>query len=240
MYSAIVLEDILEVLQITNAYPELELVAQRGICSLDCLVASSEYMHFNDCVNENEIGADQLATLAGRMFPNGKISSIGAFNIDGYVGYKDDRQHMVCDFAPVILGPQGGHVHCDAASIEWYYLGEKVLTNSGVYEYTAGERCYARSTAAHSTLSVEGYEQSEVWGAFRLGRTAHVELLEEAIGLDKYRWRGMVRYFDRGRPLVHLREVELIPSGLRISDQLDAKSHSIMYQAVVYFHLHLI
>ena len=36
------------------------------------------------------------------MFSDGEISTVGAFNIEGYVGYKDDA-NMVCDFAPVIL-----------------------------------------------------------------------------------------------------------------------------------------
>ena len=62
-----------------------------GARSLDCLVAGSEYMHFNDSVNENEIGADQLATEAGRVFSDGEISTVGAFNIEGHVGYKDTQ-----------------------------------------------------------------------------------------------------------------------------------------------------
>jgi uncharacterized heparinase superfamily protein len=50
---------------------------------------------------------------------------------------------------------------------------QRVIVDSGVFEYEAGDmREYVRSTAAHNTISVDGAEQSEIWGAFRVGRRA--------------------------------------------------------------------
>ena len=51
--------------------------------------------------------------------------------------------------------------------------GQRVVVDTGVSEYEPGEqRHYARSTKAHNTVSVDGGEQSEIWGAFRVARRA--------------------------------------------------------------------
>jgi uncharacterized heparinase superfamily protein len=73
------------------------------------------------------------------------------------------------------IGPsyQPGHMHCDFLSYELMFSKKRVIVDSGVFEYEDGEmRAYVRSTAAHNTVSVDGAEQSEVWGAFRVGRRA--------------------------------------------------------------------
>ena len=70
-----------------------------------------------------------------------------------------------------------GHVHCDALSFECYVDGEPYIANSGTFEYAAGERRrHDRSTAAHNTVMVNGHEQSECWGQFRVARRAKTEL----------------------------------------------------------------
>jgi hypothetical protein len=51
--------------------------------------------------------------------------------------------------------------------------GERIIVDSGVYEYEAGRwRDYFRSTRAHNTVEVKEENQSEVWSSFRLGKRA--------------------------------------------------------------------
>jgi uncharacterized heparinase superfamily protein len=73
------------------------------------------------------------------------------------------------------IGPdyQPGHAHCDTLSYELAIDGRRVIVDSGVFDYEpSSERGYARSTRAHNTVVVDGEEQSEIWGVFRVARRA--------------------------------------------------------------------
>lgn len=66
-----------------------------------------------------------------------------------------------------------GHAHADMFSYELMVNGQRLVVDSGIHEYTAGSwRNYFRSTKAHNTVEVEGQNQSEVWGSFRVARRA--------------------------------------------------------------------
>jgi uncharacterized heparinase superfamily protein len=65
------------------------------------------------------------------------------------------------------------HAHADLLSFELSLFGRRVIVDSGVCEYANGPwRDYCRSTRAHNTLQVDGQDQAEIWGSFRLGRRA--------------------------------------------------------------------
>jgi uncharacterized heparinase superfamily protein len=65
------------------------------------------------------------------------------------------------------------HAHADSLTYELTIAGQRIVVDSGVYEYKAGPwRDYFRSTRAHSTVEVAGENQSEVWDSFRVGRRA--------------------------------------------------------------------
>lgn len=82
-----------------------------------------------------------------------------------------------CIFDCGKLGPdyQPGHGHCDALSFVWAHQGQRVIVDSGVDDYYRQDqwRAYYRSTRAHNTIEIDGKEQSEIWGNFRVGRRAH-------------------------------------------------------------------
>jgi uncharacterized heparinase superfamily protein len=47
------------------------------------------------------------------------------------------------------------------------------VVDTGVFEYEPGQlRHHVRSTLAHNTVSIDGDEQSEIWGEFRVARRA--------------------------------------------------------------------
>lgn len=65
------------------------------------------------------------------------------------------------------------HAHADLLTYELCVANERVIVDSGVYRYAAGDwRNYFRSTRAHNTVEVAGQNQSEVWDSFRVGRRA--------------------------------------------------------------------
>ncbi len=72
---------------------------------------------------------------------------------------------------------QPGHAHCDALSFELSVRGQRVVTDTGVFEYQPGpHRDHARSTAAHATVQINGNEQAETWAAHRIGGRPDVAL----------------------------------------------------------------
>jgi uncharacterized heparinase superfamily protein len=84
------------------------------------------------------------------------------------------------------IGPsyQPGHTHCDFLSYELMVANLRLIVDTGVCEYDPGpSRKYCRSTEAHNTVSVDGGEQSEIWGEFRVARRA--EKIDAKITSDK-------------------------------------------------------
>ncbi|MBW2695144.1 MAG: heparinase II/III family protein [Deltaproteobacteria bacterium] len=74
---------------------------------------------------------------------------------------------------------QPGHAHCDALGFELSCGDQRVVTDTGVFEYVPGERRdRARATLAHATLEVGDAEQAETWAAHRIGGRPCVELDE--------------------------------------------------------------
>ncbi|CUQ65391.1 heparinase II/III family protein [Candidatus Nitrospira inopinata] len=96
-----------------------------------------------------------------------------AYPDSGYFIVANGNDRLVIDGG--LIGPdyQPGHAHCDTLSYELAIDGRRVIVDSGVYDYEASpERAYARSTRAHNTVMVDGVEQSEIWGVFRVARRA--------------------------------------------------------------------
>jgi uncharacterized heparinase superfamily protein len=92
-------------------------------------------------------------------------------------GYAIFRPHdgasLVVDVGAPCPDYLPAHAHADMFSFELCLGGRRVVVDSGVYTYEAGQwRDYFRSTRAHNTVEVEGENQSEVWSTFRVGRRA--------------------------------------------------------------------
>lgn len=89
------------------------------------------------------------APIKSKAFPHG-----------GYYIMKHEDNHVFICCAPLGLQGRGGHSHNDALSFELVLRGEKVITDSGSYNYTGDykARNYYRSTAAHNAPYIEGVE----------------------------------------------------------------------------------
>jgi hypothetical protein len=79
-----------------------------------------------------------------------------------------DRAAIGPDYLP-------GHAHADTLSFELSLFGQRVVVNSGTSVYGSdANRQQERSTAAHSTVVIDGQDSSEVWSGFRVARRASV------------------------------------------------------------------
>jgi uncharacterized heparinase superfamily protein len=113
---------------------------------------------------------------------------------------------------------QPGHVHGDALSLELSLGATRVLVDAGVGTYAIGpERSYARSTAAHNTVSVGAGtdDQHELWASHRVGARGHAETLACA----DHRLVGRVQ--GHSSPAAHRRTIEHRDGTIHITDVLE-------------------
>ena len=117
---------------------------------------------------------DYAERVIGYKLPHRSTSlAIKDFSASGYYVCRNASDMIIIDCG--LIGPdyQPGHAHCDTLSYELVLNGRRVVVDSGVFDYEPSqERAYARSTRAHNTVIVDGEEQSEVWGVFRVARRA--------------------------------------------------------------------
>ena len=95
-----------------------------------------------------------------------------------------------------------------------------MLADTGTSTYEPGPvRRYERSTAAHSTVEVDGTDSTEVWGVFRAGRRARVSGLTVHTGPSGITCEAVHDGFRclPGRPLHH-RRWSLTSDELRVED----------------------
>lgn len=102
----------------------------------------------------------------------------GVLDAGGYARLAGGPFTLIASLAGPMPAYQPGHAHCDALAFELSVGRERVVTDTGVFEYEPGaRRDLARSTRAHSTLEVGGRDQAELWAAHRVGGRPRVACL---------------------------------------------------------------
>ncbi len=238
MYHSLVLEDILDLINLFNAYRSEE---QACIRTLEPSLRAS--------------AAAMLGWLSAMVHPDGDIAlfndaAIGVgpsyASLAGYGASLGVRGNDHRDASSVLLASSGygrltagawtaivdvgevgpdylpGHAHADTLSFELSFNGRRLISNSGTSTYEIGSvRAFERSTAAHNAVFIDGLDSSEVWHAFRVGRRArpieaYCAVEGEAIGIscshDGFAWVV-------GRP-IHRRKILLGSESVRWTDTI--------------------
>lgn len=144
-----------------------------GICLPD-----GEIPLFNDSALGIAPTPSQIFEYAERVIgyelPQRPMSlTANAFAASGYYVCRKAGDMIIIDCGAIGPDYNPAHAHCDTLSYELAIDGQRVVVDSGVFDYEPSwERAYARSTRAHNTVIVDGNEQSEVWGVFRVARRA--------------------------------------------------------------------
>ena len=85
-----------------------------------------------------------------------------------------NEDFLLCDIGPLACDYLPAHGHCDLLNIEASIAGQRVIVDTGTFDYEATElRQQYRSTAAHNTLQVDGIDHADTWSSFRMGRRGH-------------------------------------------------------------------
>lgn len=103
--------------------------------------------------------------------PEGPVAS-RAFPTGGYAvlqsGWGADAHQLILDAGPLGAPQSVAHGHADLLSIQVRAFGDDYLVDPGTYTYCSEPdwRDYFRSTAAHSTIRVDGCCQADPLGPF--------------------------------------------------------------------------
>jgi uncharacterized heparinase superfamily protein len=242
MYHAIILEDVLDLIQLARLFPaELEgrvsswkMLAARMLTWLaDLTHPDGEIGFFNDAAFGIARTHAELAEYSAALgvLQAGSAEALRLLEASGYVRLKSGPFWMVFDAAEIGPSYLPGHGHADVLSLEVSLDGQRLLTNGGTSSYdNDAVRNEERSTAAHGTVEIDGHSSSEVWASFRVGRRAHPfdlvagkdgEVLSAAASHDGYRWLP-------GKP-IHRRRVVLSPTVLSVTDSIAGTgNHSVL------------
>jgi uncharacterized heparinase superfamily protein len=256
MYHALALEDVLDLINVANAF--CDGVPRKRKTFVDSWTALAQQMRtwltamchpdgeisfFNDAAIGIAPSPAELERYASKVVgaPEPAAAAADSFRVlhlaqTGYVRADALDAALLLDVAPVGPDYLPGHAHADTLSFELSLFGQRVIVNGGTSRYGLGpEREAERGTPAHSTLTVDGEDSSEVWAGFRVARRARP--FDLAVSYEGQRLRVSCAHdgYRRlaGRP-VHRRVWVLQPGVLRVEDWVEGRFKS----AVARFHLH--
>ncbi len=253
MYHVISLEDVLDVLNYINGdtslassalIDHLESNARSALDFLDAiLLPDGRIPLFNDSAYGIAPDAEQIFSYANKIVhyertPPPIELSVRALSASGYYVIRDRGDMLIVDCGP--LGPsyQPGHGHCDCLSYELVINNERIVIDTGVHDYEPGpSRQHARSTAAHNTIVVDGCDQSEIWGVFRVGRRASpLGASLTKLSSSEATFAGTHDGYRRlAGGVIHRRSVSYSSGVWRLEDIIEGRGHHSLQSRV---HLH--
>lgn len=254
MYHSICVTDYLDVLnlaQSSQAAIHLEdtgqfrqkITASLNFLNAICL-SDSEIPLFNDSAFGIAPTPTQIFDYSRRVIGYevpAKLTGLAIYEKpqSGYYVCRNGEDVIIIDCGSIGPDYQPGHAHCDTLSYELAINGRRVIVDSGVYDYEPShERTYARSTRAHNTVMVDGEEQSEIWGVFRVARRARPLQARIEQRTDGAVWfTGAHDGYARlaGKP-IHRRSMSYDgKENWMIEDRLEGRGHHRMES---YLHVH--
>lgn len=225
-YHRQVFADLLEIRSVLTDEPlkvELDKVLSRMATAMSFLIhPDGELAQFGDTSLDSDYQAGDLLRHWSAV-SNWEESRSRTWDlpVSGFAGYRDDDQYFIVRAGRMAADELPAHGHGDVGSFEWSVGGRRFVVDTGVFEYDAGaRRRWSRSTEAHNTVTVEGADQAEFWGSFRVGRRPNVqrttrasdESFDVTISHDGFA-------FMKGNP-VHRRTMRISRNGLTVEDRV--------------------
>lgn len=253
MYHSTLLWDLCDLynLAITTQIPSLlkqqeilESTIIRGLQWLRLMThPDGELSFFNDATFNIAPRYEDLSDYAKRLRIKeikepleGKLLSESGY----YVASLEPNYKAILNLAPIKPNYQPGHAHADTLSFELSLFKQRFIVNSGISTYdNCALRHFQRSTKAHSTVTINSANSSDVWSSFRVAKRARPLGLAVNYADDKIvincSHNGYKRFL-RGN--IHKRTWQLRPNGLIINDQIcgkfkDAEARFYLHPGVI-------
>ena len=249
MYHAILLEDLIDLLQLASLFPDA------GLDSLVVFIKKllpkafhwlkvmthpdGRIAFFNDaCFGVAPDYADlrEYAAEVGIAPDETPLREAELLEATGYARLQIGAAVLICDVGDI--GPEylPGHAHADTLSFEFSLHGRRLFVNGGVSTYdVCPERLRQRGTVAKNAVCVGGKDSSEVWSSFRVGRRARIRSLKMTTTTNALTLEASHDGYAFGsKPALHRRVWVLSDSALEIEDSLGSSA----LEARAHFHLH--
>ncbi len=245
MYHALAFEDLLDLVNIARSFGRDDLAriwAAPLPAMRDWLAAMThpdgDLAFFNDTAIGIAPAVERLFAYAARLGLSPPSPPDDALHLSssGYARLTAGPAVVIADLARIGPDYLPGHAHADTLSFELSLHGQRVIVNSGTSVYGLGpERLRQRGTAAHSTLSIDGADSSEVWSGFRVGRRARPHSERVTKDDDALRAEGGHDGYQHlpGAPMHH-RVWRLTETGLTVIDRVEGRG---MHHLEARFHL---
>lgn len=245
MYHAIILEDLLDLINFSRTYnfevPAAWLTTVKKM--INWLSGMShpdgEIVLFNDAAFGIAARPKELFDYCNRLNLGAvdcQNEGLNHFKKTGYISWKQKNTAAFLDVAPIGPDYLPGHAHADSLSFELSLFGSRVIVDSGTSCYgTSAERLRQRGTAAHNSVMLDGENSSEVWSGFRVARRAKPINLRVEDSKDTTTIFCCHTGYHRlpGRPS-HCREWQFKDCSLVITDTITGKYQ----EAIGRFHIH--
>lgn len=132
----------------------------------------------------------------------------------------EDGDRLRLDVGGPAPAHQPAHAHAGALGFELDLAGVPCIVDRGCSGYDGDPwRSYLRGTAAHSTVMLDGQDQSELWATFRIGGRAAVRVTECVGGARDLTVRAECRAFAT-RAHTHARTVQRRGRTVTITDEV--------------------
>lgn len=222
MYHKLILEDLMRIGMLAKQpnFPEcswlIPLIQKMAIACRSLEKGMGRTPLFNDAGDNVAKTCEQLCLAAEQQFGVKAIAE-DALPDSGYYKLYDGDRALIFDAGKIGVDYQPAHGHCDCLSFELSVDGEPLFVNQGTYEYQGDLRKYFRKTCAHNTVEINGHEQSQCWGAFRVGKRATRNYGKRSDGLVEGGYRN---YCGEG----HHRRVMMRNGIVEVMDTTKAKA----------------
>jgi uncharacterized heparinase superfamily protein len=244
MYHAIILEDLLDVINIFKTYHQPVPATWIATCQqmmhwLQALThPDKEIAFFNDATLGVAPTLSALLAYHQRLGYHSPTADTAFLYLQnsGYVRAEKNLAALIADIAPIGASYQPGHAHADTLSFEFSLKKQRIIVNSGTSTYVNCEqRRHERGTAAHNTAVINDENSSDVWKSFRAARRARVHNIQVKNTPDEITIQASHDGYARAHSVIHTRRFELTDNKLLIQDDFrGARIHNIK----LFFHLH--
>ncbi len=246
MYHFHVLIDLLWLTAVLEPVPEfLENAIERMLrFAKDITLSDGNYPLFGDSVYYHLPSWNEVSYVAGKLTnikikDNGSEANLVKLADSGYYlfryGSKGERNiELVVRAGKPGPDYQLAHAHCDQLSYEMLIEGKRFIVDSGINGYAGSlYRSFQRSTRAHNTVWIEGVEQLEGWGVFRVARRGRCLVEEARFEDDTFKFIATYHFYTGEK---HRRIIEFNYPYMKVSDEVFCLPKSYSVFNFIHFH----
>ncbi|HIP12201.1 MAG TPA: alginate lyase family protein [Arcobacter sp.] len=174
-----------------------------------------------------------IAPKSAQLFEYAKSLGLSikklSLSSSGYRKVSNENYECILDIGHIGADYIPGHAHADTFNFELRVGGKPFIVDTGLSTYETNERrTLERSTASHNTVAVNGQNQSDVWGGFRVANRANIIYIEEGESFVNATHDGYKK--DK---ILHTRKWNFDYQKVDIEDTLSEVS-----EAIAKFHFH--